>query len=196
MRRREQSSIGAATVRMWASSLPRGGAILDLGCGSGVPISTANDGFMVYGIDASASLAAAFRRRVPGAPVACEAIEDSRFFSRTFDGVIAVGVMFLLPAEVQRGLIRKVAAALNPDGRFLFTSPTQVCDWTDVLTGRESHSLGAEEYKAALSAAGLSLVGEHEDEGENHYYDARPSRAPSSGAVQQQHAAYGATRRS
>lgn len=185
MRRREQSSIGAATVRMWASSLPRGGAILDLGCGSGVPISTAlsDDGFMVYGIDASASLAAAFRRRVPGAHVACEAIEDSRFFGRTFDGVIAVGVMFLLPAEAQRDLIRKVAAALNPDGRLLFTSPTQVCDWTDVLTGRESHSLGAEEYKTALSAAGLSLVGEHEDEGENHYYDARLSRAPSSGAV-------------
>jgi hypothetical protein len=38
-RRREQSSIGVATVRAWARSLPRDGAILDLGCGTGVPIS-------------------------------------------------------------------------------------------------------------------------------------------------------------
>jgi cyclopropane fatty-acyl-phospholipid synthase-like methyltransferase len=137
----------------------------------------------VYGIDASASLTAAFRRRLPHAHVACEAIEGSRFFGRTFDGVIAVGLMFLLPGEVQRDLIRKVAVALNPDGRFLFTSPAQVCAWTDVLTGQESHSLGAEEYKATFSEAGLTLVGEYEDEGGNHYYDTRPTRAHSSGAV-------------
>ncbi|MEZ0472306.1 class I SAM-dependent methyltransferase [Luteimonas salinilitoris] len=184
MRRREQSIIGIATVQMWSRFLPRGGAILDLGCGSGVPISTAlnNEGFVVYGIDASASLTAAFRRRLPHAHVACEAIEDSRFFGRTFDGVIAVGLMFLLPPDVQRDLIRKVAVALNPDGRFLFTSPAQLCTWTDVLTGQESHSLGTEEYKAAFSEAGLTLIGEYEDEGENHYYDTRHSRARSSGA--------------
>ena len=183
MRQRERSSIGVATVRMWARLLPRGGAILDLGCGSGEPISTAlnNEGFLVYGIDASTSLTAAFRRRLPHAHVTCEAIEDSRLFGRTFDGVIAVGLMFLLPAEVQRDLIRKVAVALNPDGRFLFTSPLQVCAWTDVLTGQESHSLGADEYKAAFSEAGLMVIGEYEDEGKNHYYDTRLSRAHSSG---------------
>lgn len=76
-----------------------------------------------------------------------------------------------------------VAVALNPDGRFLFTSPVQACAWTDVLTGRESRSLGAEEHKAAFSEAGLTLIGEHEDESENHYYDTRPSHAHSSGAV-------------
>jgi len=185
IRWREQSSIGAVTVRMWARSLQQGGAILDLGCGSGVPISTAlfNEGFMVYGIDASASLTAAFRRQLPQAHVACETIEDSRFFDRTFDGVIAVGVMFLLPAEVQRGLIRKVAAALNPGARFLFTSSTQVCTWADVLTGKKSHSLGAEEYQALCLKAGLSLVDEYEDEGENHYYDMNRLPVPLLGEV-------------
>lgn len=185
IRRREQSSIGAAMVRTWARSLPRGGAILDLGCGAGVPISEAltNEGFVVYGIDASPTLAAAFRRRFPHAHLVCEGIEHSRFFDRTFDGVIAVGLMFLLPAEVQRATIHKVGRALNVDGRFLFTSPAQKCTWTDVLTSRQSLSLGAEEYKAVLSDAGLTLIGEHEDEGENHYYDSCLSRAPSSAAV-------------
>lgn len=58
IRRCEQSSIDIETVCMWPRSLPRGGAILDLGCGSGVPTSTAlsSEGFAVYGIDASASV--------------------------------------------------------------------------------------------------------------------------------------------
>ena len=173
MRRREESNIGVAMVRTWARSLPRGGAVLDLGCGGGVPVSEAltEEGFVVHGIDASPTLAAAFRRRFPHAHLACEAIEHSRFFDRTFDGVIAVGLMFLLPADVQRATIQKVGMALNAGGRFLFTSPAQKCTWADVLTGRLSRSLGADEYKAVLSDAGLTLTGEHEDECGNHYYD-------------------------
>jgi 2-polyprenyl-3-methyl-5-hydroxy-6-metoxy-1,4-benzoquinol methylase len=175
MRRRQQSSIGVATVRAWAASLPREAAILDLGCGSGVPVSEAlfNDGFAVYGIDASPTLAASFRLRLPHVLIACEAVEDSRLFDRRFDGIVAVGLMFLLPADVQRATIHRLAMALNPGARLLFSSPAQVCAWTDVLTGRRSLSLGAEEYKAVLSEAGLTLVGEHDDEGGNHYYAAR-----------------------
>ena len=175
MRWREQSNIGAAVVRTWGQSLPRGGVILDLGCGAGVPISAAliNEGFVVYGIDASPTMAATFRQRFPDAHLACEPIERSRFFDRTFDGVIAVGLMFLLPPEVQRATIHRVSRVLNVGGRFLFTSPARKCTWTDALTGRQSLSLGAEEYRTVLLAAGLTLIDEHEDEGGNHYYDTR-----------------------
>ncbi len=174
MTRREQSGIGVALVRAWARSLKPGASILDLGCGHGRPVSMAliNDGFVLYGVDASPSMVAEFRRRFPQAQVACEAVEDSRFFGRTFDGIVAVGLMFLLPAEVQRDLIRRVGLALNPGGCFLFTCPAQSCTWTDVLTGRPSLSLGAAEYKAALSAVGLTPTFEGVDEGENHYYGA------------------------
>lgn len=172
--RRRSPKIGVATVRSWTRSLPRGASILDLGCGDGVPIGAAliSTGFPVYAIDASPTLADAFRRRFPRAHVACEAVEDSRFFGRTFDGVIAVGLMFLLSADAQRDLIRKVAEALNPGGGFLFTAPVQAGTWDDALTGWESVSLGADEYEAVLADAGLDLAGEHTDEGDNHYYDA------------------------
>lgn len=174
MAARERSRVGVQTVRHSARSLPRGASILDLGCGHGVPIAQAllEDGFAVHGVDASPSLTAAFRTRFPHAHVACEAVEDSRFFDRTFDGVIAIGLMFLLPAQTQRDLIHRVAAALKHGGRFLFTAPTQSCTWADLLTGRPSMSLGFEAYVAELEKAGLVLVGEHVDEGENHYYDA------------------------
>lgn len=85
---RGQSSIGVATVQKWARALPSAATVLDLGCGDGVPISMAliDKGFTVYGIDASPTLAAAFRSRFPGAHIACEAVENSSFFGRIFDG--------------------------------------------------------------------------------------------------------------
>ena len=171
---RHRAPVGVETVRTWSRSLPKAGSILDLGCGSGVPVAEAllDDGFAVYGVDASPTLAAAFRSRFPSADVACERVEESRFFDRRFDGVLALGLMFLLPARAQHDLIHKVATALNVRGRFLFTSPAHAGAWTDVLTGQTSRSLGIEAYRAILSEAGLSLLREHLDEGQNHYYDA------------------------
>ena len=174
MARRDAARIGVAAVRAWARSLPPGASILDLGCGHGSPVAEAlvEDGFDVYGVDASPTLVAAFRRRLPDAHVACEPVERSAFFGRRFDGVIAIGLLFLLPAYTQRDLIRRLAAALNSGGRLLFTAPVQPCVWTDVVTGRQSESLGAAAYREAIAAAGLETAGELVDEGDNHYYDA------------------------
>jgi SAM-dependent methyltransferase len=78
--------------------------------------------------------------------------------------------VFLLAPDAQANLIHKVARALKPGGRFLFTAPRQASEWSDNLTGRKSVSLGSDAYRQILEAAGLVLVGEAEDEGENHYY--------------------------
>lgn len=167
-----RSAIGAATVREWAASLPRGGAVLDLGCGHGVPISQAliEDGFAVHGIDASPTLIAGFQARFPHAPAECNTVENSPFFGRRFDGVVAWGLMFLLSPDTQAALIRKVSRTLTPGGRFLFTSPREACEWSDNLTGRASVSLGSHAYQRLVEIEGLTLVGEGRDEGGNDYY--------------------------
>ena len=172
--RRRDRTIGAATVRAWARQLPAGAAILELGCGFGEPISKVliEAGFALHGVDASPSLVAAFGERFPQTPVVCETVEDSRFYDRSFDGVLAVGLMFLLPAETQRRLIRRVAPVLTSGGRFLFTASAQPQTWVDILTGLESVSLGAVEYRALLAQAGLTVAAEYVDEGGNYYYDA------------------------
>jgi len=169
---RTMSGIGAATVRQWAKAIPPGGDVLDLGCGHGAPISEAlvDEGLNVYGVDASPSMIAAFRARFPHAPAEISPVKDSRFFDRRFDGVVAWGLVFLLAPETQARLIHKVAAALKPGGKFLFTAPYQKCEWSDILTGRKSVSLGAEAYRRIVEAAGLILDDETEDEGQNHYY--------------------------
>jgi 2-polyprenyl-3-methyl-5-hydroxy-6-metoxy-1,4-benzoquinol methylase len=174
--RTSSTAIGVNAVRDWARSLPSGAAVIDLGCGPGLPITEVlvREGLNVYAIDASPSLVDAFRRNLPGVPVACEAVEDSTFFGRTFDAAIAWGLIFLLPAEQQRRLIQRIAQRLRPEGRFLFTScgGRAPLVWTDAMTGLESRSLGADEYERELTAAGMSLIRQYEDEGENHYFDA------------------------
>lgn len=40
------------------------------------------------------------------------------------------------------------------------------------MTGLESISLGGEQYRALLRAAGILVAEEYEDVGKNHYFDA------------------------
>jgi SAM-dependent methyltransferase len=170
-----RSGIGTALVRSWAREhLPPASAVLDVGCGSGVPLARAliADGFTVFGIDASPRLVAAFRRRFPEMRTACEAAQDSAFFQRTFVGAIAVGLLFLLSPDDQARVLHGVARALKPGGRFLFSAPRDACEWRDNLTGRPSRSLGENAYQRHVEAAGLRLMSGRLDEGGNYYFDA------------------------
>ena len=168
------TGVGVNAVRNWAGTLPPGATAIDLGCGPGFPITEVlvAEGLNVFGIDAAPSFVQAFRRNLPNTPVACEPVQESRFFDRTFDGVLAWGLMFLLSPEDQQRLIQRIAEILVPGGRLLFTSPAEPVVWNDAMTGLESRSLGAEEYRRQLSAVGLSVSSEYEDEGQNHYFDA------------------------
>lgn len=176
-----RSEVGAQVVRRWAKDgLSPLTAILDLGCGSGVPIGQAlvGEGFAIWGIDASPSLVSAYCANLPDMPVRCEPVQDSDFFGRRFAGVVAIGLIFLLAEADQLQFLEKVTDALEPGGRFLFSAPRERCQWRDSLTGRESRSLGMKTYAARLEECGLVLAGCLTDEGRNHYYDAvKPSRS-------------------
>jgi 2-polyprenyl-3-methyl-5-hydroxy-6-metoxy-1,4-benzoquinol methylase len=171
--RAPSTAIGARLVREWARTLPRGAAVIDVGCGSGLPITKVlvSEGLNVYAIDAAPSLVEAFRHNLPKTPVVCESVEDSLFFNRMFDGILAWGLMFLLQPEAQRSLIRSMADLLVPGGRLLFTSPAEPLVWNDAMTGLESRSLGTPEYRRLLTAGGISISSEYEDAGQNHYFD-------------------------
>lgn len=177
--RGRSTGVGVKEVRNWARTLPAGAAVLDMGCGPGFPITEVLvvEGLNVFGIDAAPSFVQAFRRNLPNVPVLCESVQDSTFFDRTFDAVLAWGLMFLLSPDDQRRLIQRMSAILVPGGRVLFTSPPEPVVWNDGMTDQESRSLGADEYRRLLSSVGLSVSSEYEDEGENHYYDARKEAA-------------------
>lgn len=169
-----RSTIGAAALRRWTAELPAGASLLDVACGPGGPRGDAlsRPDVTRHAIDAAPTLVVAYRRRYPGAIVACEAVETSTFFQRHFDGIVAWGLLFLLPEKSQRALLPRLAAALSPGGRLLFTAPHQAGEWADLSTGRRSVSLGYAEYAGLIASAGLTLAGTEEDEGNNHYYHA------------------------
>jgi SAM-dependent methyltransferase len=182
------TGVGVNEVRKWARTLPRGGTVIDLGCGPGFPITEVlvAEGLNVFGVDAAPSFVQAFQRNLPNTPVVCEAVQDSRLFDRTFDAVLAWGLMFLLDAEDQYSLLERIAEILVPGGRLLFTSPAEPLVWNDAMTGLESRSLGAEEYRRKLLEVGLSVADEYEDVGQNHYFDAIKTRLSTSQLVNKQ----------
>jgi len=168
------SGIGVKEVRSWARRLPRGGNVMDLGCGPGFPITAVlvDEGLHVFGVDAAPSFVASFRRNLPRTPIVCESVLESSLFNRTFDAALAWGLMFLLKPEDQHRLIVRFAEILVPGGRLLFTSGAKLFVGKDTMTGLESISLGTEQYRNLLGSVGISVEEEYEDEGENHYFDA------------------------
>lgn len=169
-----RSDIGSDVVRQWSQRLRPRGEVVDIGCGSGAPVSQAlvEEGFTVFGIDASPTLLSMFRRRFPEAPAACETVQSSNFFGQKFDGAVAIGLLFLLSEEDQGKLIEKVGQMLCPHGRFLFSAPREQCAWRDLQTGQLSLSLGSVEYQRQLACAGMQLEHMYIDRGGNHYFDA------------------------
>ena len=74
--------------------------------------------------------------------------------------------------KAQRSLIRRMADILVSGGRLLFRSGAEPLVWNDGMTGSESRSLGAAEYRRVLSEVEVSVSREYADKGQNHYFDA------------------------
>jgi chemotaxis methyl-accepting protein methylase len=121
-------------------------------------------------VDASQRLLEEYRRRFPAAMTEHAAVQESEFFAQKFDGIVAWGLLFLLAAEAQPVVLRKMAKALQPRGRLLFTAPREAVRWKDAMTRSESVSLGREAYRRILQTEGLLLQQETRDQGRNHYY--------------------------
>lgn len=169
---RKQSNVGLSFVKDWVKTLEPRSRILEIGCGDGIPISQAviDAGHSLFAIDASETMIDAFKSNFPDVLCKHEAVQHSDFFGEDFDCVISIGVMFLLGEYDQLAMIEKVGAGLRPGGQFLFTAPTQVGKWDDLLTGQESISLGQERYTDALASAGLEVAMTRSDEGKNNHY--------------------------
>ena len=167
-----RSATGRNLIASWAAALPAPSRVLDLGAGFGEPVTSEliKAGHMVSAIEAAPSMVTEFKNRFPDTRIACEAVEESDFFDETFDAVCAVGLIFLLPAREQQRLISRVSDILAPGGSFLFSAPVQTGRWEDVLTGRESESLGEATYRDTLSQAGFIQIDSRADEGGSHYY--------------------------
>lgn len=171
---------GVPDVTAFARALPQGARVLDLGCGTGVPITQCllEQGCEVYAIDSSPAMIARFRVAFPGVPAACERIQDSTFFDTTFDGIVAWGVFFHLDRADQEAAIAAIARALKPGGQMFFTSADVEATAESAMHGVPFTyvSLGSAAYARLLRDHGLELTDEHNDAWDNYVYIA--AKAP------------------
>lgn len=173
LRERNSSAIGARVVGDWSRSLRTGARVIELACGGGYPITGALKaaGLQVYAVDSSPTLIAELRSRFPTIPTQCARVQDSDLFNRSYDGAVAIGLLFLLSEPDQAELIARVSRVLRPGGRFLFTAPLQEGTWHDTITGLMCTSLGRERYEGLLRGAGMRVVTTYTDAGASNYYD-------------------------
>jgi SAM-dependent methyltransferase len=170
--------------------IPPGSAVLDLGCGAGIPMTAAlAEGRTVTGVDLSASQLDMARRNVPGATFLQADMTTLAFETASFDAVVAFYSLTHVPRDEQAPLLERIRGWLRPGGLFLASmgaddEPGDVePDWLGVDMFF-SH-FGAKANRRLVEGAGLviersELAVEPEDR-----HDARflwvVARAPSGG---------------
>ena len=99
------------------SLLPRGGKVLDVGCGAGPKIGyLMKHGLQVMGIDFSQRMLDLAKKDCPAGTFKCMAMEDMDQLTETFDGVFAQASLLHVPKKNVGEMIRKMTDRLNPQG--------------------------------------------------------------------------------
>lgn len=133
--------------------LPLKSKILDVGCGTGVPIAKflINSGYIMTGIDVSKKMIDLCKQRFPKEKWL---LADMRILdlNEKFDAVIAWQSFFHLSHEDQRSTLKSLGSYVEQNGLFIFTSGPEYGEvWSD-NGGHELYhaSLSTEEYRQIL----------------------------------------------
>jgi predicted TPR repeat methyltransferase len=142
-------------------AVPKGGRILDLGCGAGEPIARylIDRDRQLTGVDVSERMIALARTRFGRHRWICADMRDAEV-EGPFHGVIAWDSIFHLRPEDQAAMVVKVAGLLAPDGAFLFNTGSARDETIGCQFGDELYhaSLAPAEYRALFAEHGLIEV--------------------------------------
>ena len=110
----------AELLSTFIKSLPKGGKVLDLGCGSGVLIGKKLHaaGLVVVSVDVSDEMVKKYQKNVPGATTYQIPMTEINF-KEEFDGLISSFSMLCLPPDDFSLVAHKVVLALKAGGWFL-----------------------------------------------------------------------------
>ena len=110
-----------ASMRLIKSHVPRGGRVLELGCGTGILGALLSDaGFDVVASDFSLRMLGKARRRIGNDKVVAADVNHLPFMPGTFDAVVLIGVVAYL--EDLPGALSGVADVLKPGGVMVVSS--------------------------------------------------------------------------
>jgi 2-polyprenyl-3-methyl-5-hydroxy-6-metoxy-1,4-benzoquinol methylase len=103
--------------------LPREAAVLDLGCGAGIPVTCrlSDEGFAVTGVDVSARQLDLARNYVPEATFLKADMTEVTFAPDSLDAVVAFHSIIHVPRTEHPALLERIHRWLRPEGIFLAT---------------------------------------------------------------------------
>ena len=160
-RHRHKSLIERTWFDRFLDRLPRGGHVLDLGCGAGEPLAgyVLGKGFALTGVDYSAAMLDLARQRYPAATwIECDMRALS--FTRSFDGIFSWDGSFHLSRDEQRQLLTNLAGLLAPGGALMLTVGHEEGEVLGVVEGERVYhsSLDPGEYRERLAALGFTDI--------------------------------------
>ena len=134
--RYDEATGADSKYRTWIDSLiaqlADASRVLDVGCGSGVPMARdlASAGHHVTGVDISDVQISRARQLVPQADFIRADATSLDFPPESFDAVVSLYALIHIPQDEQQQLLHKIATWLRPGGVFLCT--TGESEWTGV----------------------------------------------------------------
>lgn len=153
--------------------LEDGAAVLDIGCGAGVPVArTLSERFRVTGVDISDGMIELARANVPAGRFIRADIMSVAFEPSIFDAVTAFYSIFHLPRSEHQALFRRIHQWLGAGGYLLCLLPRYDEEtYLDEFFGSTMYwsSYAEEDYTSHLTEIGfdildLSVVGSGFDE--------------------------------
>jgi SAM-dependent methyltransferase len=147
--------------------LPRlspGDAILELGCGCGVPVARRLAATYAYtGVDLSTVQIERARQLAPQAALLCADMTSLSFAPGAFGAVLAFYSIIHVPVVEQPGLLDDIAGWLRPGGLFMATLGETAWtgteeNWLDAGASMYWSHTGKETYLAWLAQSGLRVL--------------------------------------
>lgn len=154
--------------------LEPGSKILDIGCGSGIPIDKylVDYGFKVKGIDFSKEQIKLARKNLPGGEFEVKDMSKLKEHEYKVDAVVSFYTIFHISKVKHLTLLRKINTYLNKDGLLLVTMGASEWEGKDNFHGTQmwwSH-YDAEKNKEIIKEAGFEIIFDQIDKsgGEKH----------------------------
>lgn len=160
--RRSRALFEEPWLQRFARALPRGGRVLDLGCGSGRPMAEwlMDRGYRVTGLDFSEAMLTLARDRFPQGDWRSGDMRSLDLPLR-FDGILAWDSFFHLTPDEQRATLPRLARHLLPGGVLMVTVGPDAGEVMGHVGGEPVYhaSLSPAEYARSLQDCGLRLTG-------------------------------------
>lgn len=158
---RDNGLIERSWIDRFCALVPVGGKIVDIGCGSGLPIAAEliERGFSVTGVDGTPTMIALFRHNLPGVAAHLADMRELAL-NRRFQGLLAWDSFFHLKPDDQRPMFPRFQAHAEPGAALMFSSGTAEGEAIGDLHGDRLYhgSLDPDEYRHLLNVAGFTVI--------------------------------------